>query len=518
MWDLVARRAALTPDDVMIVDEREVPWSFAALAEAAEAAAAALAERGVGAGATVSWQLPTGIDAAVLICALARLGAIQNPLLPPLRATELRPILEEVRPQLLVVPRTWNGHDHAAMAAELATPLDADILVLDLEGADGLRLPQLTEAAKPLPVPPAEDGARWIYTSSGSTARPKAIVHTDSSVLSTSQSQIDLFPLERDDVFPVAFPLSHIGGMIWISTVLRVGCRISLHPRFDPVRTPLDMARVGATILGSATPFFLAYLAAQERHGPEPLFPGLRFAIGGGAAIPPGLHRRVADELGGLGVFNGYGLTECPALGFPSPGDPDGLVDLSAFRVGTDVDVRILDPHGHPVASGQQGELLVRGPQSFLRYLDDEATSAAVDTDGFVRTGDLATRIDANHVRISGRSKDVIIRNGENIAASEIEAILLSLAEIEDVAVVGLPDPASGERVCAVIVPARGAAPPSIDGLVGACRAAGLARFKHVERLAIASRLPRGPMGKLIKPEILNALVSGEYGAITALA
>jgi acyl-CoA synthetase (AMP-forming)/AMP-acid ligase II len=505
VWELLQRRVASSPGQLMFVDDRGVSWSFQQYRDSAEKVAAALYGRGIRAGMTVSWQLPTCLEAVIVLAALARLGATQNPLLPVLREAELRPILSEVRPDLIIVARTWNRYDHAGPARVLAAEIGAEVLVLELENAAGLCLPQQDPGS--LPPAPAADGPRWIYTSSGATARPKTIVHTDASIVATSRPLIELFGVRSTDVFPIAFPITHIGGMIWTTATLRVGCSVVLHSTFDPARTPLEMARHGATILGSATPFFHSYIVAQQAHGPEPLFPRLRFAIGGGAPTPPGLHGRFSALVGGRGIFNGYGLTECPGIGYPVPGDPDDLVDESVFTPGSGVEVRIIDPDDRPLAPGRQGELVVKAPQSFVRYLDGDLDSKARYDGEFVRTGDLAVLFPDGRVKITGRIKDIIIRNGENIAAPEVEAIVAGSPKVADVAVVGLPDDVRGERVCAVVVAKDPGDPPVLAEIVEQCRRAGLARFKHVEHLELVDSLPRSPMGKLVKQEILQRIL-----------
>lgn len=199
------------------------------------------------------------------------------------------------------------------------------------------------------------------------------------------------------------------------------------------------------------------------------------------------------------------GLTECPILGYPTPQSPPELIDASAFVPAPAVDIKILDPNGEQVPDGTQGELWTKGPQSLLGYLDPDLTASLIDDAGFVSTGDLAVR-SGGHVRITGRLKDVIIRNGENISAIEVETALANLPDIAEVAVVGLPDPRSGERVCAVVVPTETDRPPTLEDLATACAEAGLAKFKTPEQIRIVGGLPRSPMGKLVKASILELI------------
>jgi cyclohexanecarboxylate-CoA ligase len=258
-----------------------------------------------------------------------------------------------------------------------------------------------------------------------------------------------------------------------------------LFDTFDPLTTPERMAAHQPTILGSATPFFQAYVAAQRRHGDRPLFPALRVCIGGGAATPETVNREVAGVLGVPGVVGAWGLTEFPVASSETPGDPQ--VGSTVGRPTVGVQVRVAD-----------GELRLKGPQCFLGYVDASLDADAFDDAGWFRTGDLGTVGSDGRIRIEGRSKDVIVRNAENVSALEVEDALLRHPGVADVAVIGVPDEESGERVCAVVVAAPGHE-VTLSELVGHCRALGLARYKCPERLRLIAELPRNPMGKVVK-------------------
>ena len=514
IWTLVESRAQDTPDAPMLVDERGRTLTFAQYRDVAESVAAGLLDLGLSPGSTVSWQLPTSVESAVLIGALARADLIQNPLIPVLREGELVPLFTDIAPDLIIVPPSFRGHDHAEMARTLAAGHHAQVVLCDHTLSETIDLPRGDPATLP---PPAPGGpVRWIYTTSGSTATPKAIAHTDASVAATSNATVEQMPLGSDDVFPMAFPIAHIGGISWLAAAWRTGCSLVLIDQFDPATSPYVMARHGATILGSATPFMIAYLNAQHEHGSGPLFPHLRFCMGGGGPIPPGLNARLQEELGGRGIFNGYGLTECPIVGYPGWDDNNTMLDASAFLPGRDVSVRITDPDGHDLPPGTQGELRLRGPQMFTGFLNPALAATSHDADGYVRTGDLAIEDSDGHVTITGRLKEIIIRNGENISTAELESALAVHPGVADVAVIGLPHPIKGELICAVVVPADATHPPTKDALNQTCVAAGLAPFKRIEQLHYRSELPRSPMGKLMKTVITTQTVTAATNILPA--
>lgn len=506
IWALVDERARATPDRPVLLDDRGRSLTASGLRSAAEGVAAWLGTQGVGAGTRVMWQLPTSLESVVLSVALSRLGAVQNPLVVMLREAEIGALDEQFRPEVAVVPSEWRGFAHAEVVAAIAGPRTR-VLVCDHGTApvDGLALPQGDPST--LPAPPSSDDVRWVFTTSGSTARPKGVRHTDASVYAASNATVEQFGVGPDDVFPMAYPFAHIGGVSFLVTVLRVGARIVLFDTFDPGATPPAMAAHAPTILGSATPFFLAYLAAQRAHGPQPLFDRLRVCMGGGAAVARDLDQTVRRELGGHGVANGYGLTEFPIAGFP-PLDDAAAKAAGTWRPGPGVEVRIVDADGSVCPPGVPGELRLRGPQRFAGYLEPGLDAGALDAEGFVRTGDLAVVDERGLVTLTGRLKEIVVRNGENISMAEVEAVLATHPSIAEVAVVGLPDARLGERCCAVVSLTPGAAAPTVGDLAGHCRGAGLARFKAPEELEVLPALPRNAMGKIQRHE-LRAVLAG---------
>ena len=267
-------------------------------------------------------------------------------------------------------------------------------------------------------------------------------------------------------------------------------------------RSPLVFAEHGASLLGSAVPFFHAYLAAQRKHGPEPLYPRIRACISGGAPKPPELHYEIQRELGGRGIVSSWGLTEFPIATYCTFDDSDEMLAMTEGRASPGVDIRVVDLDGQERGPGEEGELRVKGPQMIRGYVDASLDADAFDAQGYFRTGDLGVVEPSGHVRITGRSKDVIIRNAENISAQEIENVLYTHPDIADVTVIGLPDARTGERCCAVVVLADGAEPLTLTDLAQHCAANGLAKQKVPEQIEFVDALPRNAMGKILKQEL----------------
>src|SRR6478735_5773011 len=501
-WNLVETAAAEHPDRVVLVDDFGRSLTSSQLRDAAESTAAALAERGVSDGTVVSWQLPTTLETMVVMAALTRLGAVQNPVLPIWRESEVGFVTAQLGTEVIVVPGLWRGFDHVELADRLAKGQPMTVVVVDHAAPviDGLRLPTGDPASLPAP-PTTATLPRWVYYSSGTTAAPKGVRHCDRSVIAGTAGVVGMFGASNSDVNPIAFPVSHIGGAAMLAGSLLTGMRLVLFDAFDPVLTPKAIAAHRPTMLGSATPFFIAFMAAQREHGTEPLFPDLRGCVGGGAPITAELGRQVRETLSVAGVANSWGLTEFPVATSPPPdGEPD-ILDHTVGRPVPGVSVRVVDESGQEAAVGEDGELLLKGPQCFLGYVDEALNADAFDADGWFRSGDRG-RIDADgNVILTGRIKDAIIRNAENISALEIEGILATHASVADVAVIGVPDSRTGERVCAVVVPKR-KAEVTLSSLAEHCQSHGLSKHKSPERLELIDELPRNRTGKVLKNEL----------------
>ena len=493
LWQLVEARAAATPEALFAVDERDRTLTFAAYRDAALRTAAGLYARGIGPETPVSWMLPTTIEALVLAAALARLGAVQNPILPIYRERETRFVTRQTNARMLCVPPTFRGFDYPALARTLAAErADLDVLMVDDS------LPEADPRDLPVPKPFAVQPVRWIFYTSGTTADPKGALHTDASLIASFRGFLRTLEVGPEDRHAFVFPITHVGGVGWLIAGLLAGFAHIAVAVFDPKRTMPLLARHGVTLAGAGTVFHQAYLAAQREQPDTRLFPRVRAFPGGGAPKPPQLHYDLKRELGGVGIVSGYGLTECPVIAMNTVRDPDEKLANTEGRLNPpEAELRVIRADGSTAGPGEDGELCIRGPQLCRGYLDAKLDAAAFDGEGFFRTGDLG-RVDADgYVVITGRTKDVIIRKGENISARELEDLLYTHPKVADAAVIGLPDPALGERCCAVVA-CRGA-PLEFEEMVEFLLAKQLMRQKIPEQLEIVGEVPRNAAGKIQK-------------------
>jgi cyclohexanecarboxylate-CoA ligase len=505
-WSLIADAARRQPNRPILADEYGRRLTARELHDAAGATAAAFAERGIRTGTVVSWQLPTTLETMVVMAALARLGAVQNPIIPILREHEVGFITGQLDTEFLVVPELWRGFDHGGLARALSLERGFEVITVDLAtppAAGELRLPRASIDTLAAPPQPTRD-TRWIYYSSGTTAAPKGIRHTDTSVIAGSAGVVGMVGATGSDVDPIVFPVAHIGGAAMLAAALLTGMRLALFESFDPAATPLSIAAHNPTFLGTATPFFVAFLEAQRAHGDRPLFPSLRGCLAGGAPITAELGRQIRATFGVAGIANAWGLTEFPCATSPPLTAAPEVLDHTVGPPVAGVRVRVVDNKEVELPVGREGELRLKGPQCFLGYADATLDAGAFDQDGWLRTGDLGLVDAGGNVRVTGRIKDAIIRNAENVSALEIENVLATHPAVADVAVIGVPDRRAGERVCAVVVPAS-ADGVSLESLVQHCRSQGLSRYKHPERLVIVDTLPRNQFGKVIKKALREA-------------
>ncbi|MFJ3926194.1 class I adenylate-forming enzyme family protein [Streptomyces sp. NPDC090022] len=483
LWELVARRAALTPHTPALIEaDTDRVITFGRLRERAEAVAAGLFARGVRPGTVVAWQLPTRIETVLLSLALARLGAVQSPVIPFYRDREVGFALRESKAEFFAVPGQWRGFDHRAMAERLGARgvfeayADTDLP----EGDPGL-----------LPPPPASGtDVRWIYWTSGTTSDPKGVLHTDRSLLAGGSCLAHALRLTSADVGSIAFPYAHIGGPDYLVMLLLYGFPAVLFEKFAMPGAVAGYRRHGVTVAGGSTAFYSLFLTEQRKDPGEPLIPTLRLLAGGGAPKPPEIYHAVVRELG-CKLTHGYGMTEVPMITMGSPDDTDENLATTEGRPPAGMSIRITGPDGSVLPAGTDGEVRLRGEAVCRGYLDPAQTAEVFDADGYLITGDLGHLTASGHLVLTGRSKDVIIRKGENISAKEIEDLLHQLPGVGDAAVIGLPDPERGERVCAVVEQPPGAAPLDLAAVTAYLRGAGLATHKLPEQLELVEALPR---------------------------
>lgn len=492
-----------TPDHVVVIDG-DVELTCHDLHQRAEKLAAALGAR-MPAGSVVSFMLPNWHEAAVVYLGATLAGMVVNPILPSLRDHELRFILGDASSRMIFVPSSFRGHDYAAMLGRVAAALDDAPEVVVVRGSAGAHTAyaDLFRGHAGWTTPDLDpDSVRMIMYTSGTTGRPKGVLHTHNSLHALIHQLGEHWRIDPGDTFLVPSPIAHIGGSIYaFETPLLLGSTAVLMENWHADAAVGLMLAHRCTHMAGATPFLQQLLTAAENAGTR--LPDLKVFICGGASVPPSLIRRAASYFERAAVSRVYGSTEVPVTTVGALDDPDAAADTDGRPGIADVWLVARDPGG---MGGQTGEICAKGAQMLVGYLrvDDEAES--FDQDGYFRTGDIGQWA-ADALMVTGRAKDLIIRNGENISPKEVEDLLVGHRGIAEVAVVGLPDPRTGERACAVIVPTE-APGPDVAALREFLEGQGVARFKVPECVAIWDELPKNDAGKVLKHRIRATLMT----------
>jgi acyl-CoA synthetase (AMP-forming)/AMP-acid ligase II len=497
---LIGERASVTPDRVAFVTEDGREISFAGYKVRVDKLAEALSRRGVVQGTRVSWQLPTSIAALVLVGALAKLGAVQNPILPFYRERELSFIVSQSRPDAFITTTPWRDVNFPSMASSvlLRTGVVTRLWVLDGEEVTS-EVEEPITSSTPLGLP---EPVRWIFYSSGTTSDPKGALHTDRSLMAGPRAMVDAYQVTKSDRYPIVFPFTHVGGVQMLILQLLSGCSAIVIDHFDLASTPGVLAELGMTMLAGGTPLATALLAHQRRVDAGPLFPLLRVVFAGAAPKPPGLHRALREEMGGIGALSCYGLTEAPMCVLSRFDDSESQLATTEGRAIPGCEVRTIGEGGAICPAGVEGELQVRGDVVCSGYVDARFDTEAFDADGFLHTGDLGVIDIDGCVRVVGRLKDVIIRKGEKISAPEVEAVVSTLSGVREVAVIGLTDEVSGERCCVVLELTDPNSTLTLTDVAAHCRSMGLAMQKIPEQVEVVSELPRNASGKVAKQDL----------------
>ena len=469
--------------------------------------AAALASMGVARGEVVAVQLPNWWHFAAIHVACVRIGAVINPLMPIFRERELEFMLGFAEARVLIVPREFRGFDYPEMVARIRSQLPALTHVLTVGGADPATafeacvldrawetetdVASLFRARRPDP----NEVTEIMYTS-GTTGVPKGVMHTANTLLCKALLASELFGFRADDVIFMGSPLAHQTGFMY-GSVLSIyhGSKCVLQDIWDPGVAAQLIAAEGCTITLGSTPFLSDLVHAPSTAAYD--LSSLRLFLCAGAPIPSVLVQAAAVRYPNLYVMSAWGMTEMGIATATYPGDPAAKVFETDGRALPHQAVRVVDEHGALLAPDLEGRLQARCVTMFVGYLK-RPEAYGVDGDMWCETGDNA-RMDADgYIRITGRSKDLIIRGGENIPVVEVEGLLYRHPAVVDCAIVGMPDARLGERGCAFVT-LRADQQLDFRGMLEFLTDNKLIKQYLPERLEVIAEFPRTPSGKIQK-------------------
>ena len=511
---------AACPDKLALtsvrLDSGEVRrFTYRELATLADRIAVGLSRLGVGRNDVVAMQLPNWWQFSLLYLACSRLGAVLNPLMPIFRERELGFMLRHGEAKILVVPRQFRNFDHEGMARSLQSQLPSltRVVVVDGGGADDFDTlltkpewekapdaPGILAASRPGP----DDITQLIYTS-GTTGEPKGVMHSANTLMANIIPYAARLKLGNDDIVLMASPLAHQTGFMYgLMMPIMLRASVVLQDVWDPAKATELIRQEGVTFTMASTPFLADLTRVVSETGKG--VPSLKTFLCAGAPIPGPLVEQARATLGAK-IVSAWGMTENGAVTLIKLDDDDILAFTTDGCALPGAEVRVIDAEGKTVPPGEIGRLVVRSCSNFGGYLKRPQWNGT-DAEGWFDTGDLA-RIDAaGYIRISGRSKDVIIRGGENIPVVEIEALLYKHPAVAQVAIVAYPDGRLGERACAVIVPKAG---QTIDfaAMTEFLKLQKLAVQYIPERLVVCDAMPATPSGKIQKFRLREMLQEG---------
>jgi fatty-acyl-CoA synthase len=442
-------------------------------------------------GARVATLLRNSVDALALMYACERVGAIYTPLNWRLTPAELRVLASDCEPSLLVVDTEFS---------EVAGEAFPDTVTLFVD-ADDNRFRSAVLAAEPAAARPgpSDHPCIMLYTS-GTTGRPKGVVLTRANVFWAGFNFASVGEVGPQSAMLCDPPMFHTVGLIGTCRcVLQQGGAVLLSDAFQPARA---LERLSDPALGVTHYFGVPQIAQMLCDDPTYQVADLsrlRALVVGGAPLPTPLCERLLAD--GVLIVNGYGMTETSTItGMPLDPGTIRARPQSAGLPGPAVEVRIVATDGREAGPDEVGEVWVRGPAVTQGYWRQPDATAAAFTDGWFRTGDAGQLDAAGYLTIVDRWKDMYISGGENVYPAEVEAVIVALPGVREVAVVGLPDARWGEIGCAFVVCDPGAAPGEAD-VAAHCRAR-LARYKQPAMIRFIDALPRTASGKVRKDQL----------------
>ncbi len=491
------------PEHVAVVAHRSdvaepVRLTYRLLDQKVDRIARGLTALGVGHSDVVSWQLPNWWEFIALALACARIGAVANPIMPIFRQRELKFMLDFGESKVFIVPKSYKGFDYEAMANGMRgdLPFLQHLVVLNGEGANSfetLLLGDHTPAFTGTGLA-ADDVVLLMYTS-GTTGEPKGVMHTSNTLFANLHAFIETYGLTQKDVILGASPMAHLTGFGYLAMIpLILNATTVLQDIWEP-RQALELIREEhITFSMASSPFVADLCAAAEAGGPvSDQFANFCCA---GAPIPPVLIERARKVLG-LAVSSAWGMTECGAVTITEPHRTNQKSGTTDGRPVAGIELKVVGVDGDSLPVGETGKLYARGSSMFAGYLKRPHLNAT-DAEGWFDTGDLAFLDAEGYVRINGRSKDIIIRGGENIPVLEIENLLYKHPAVAMVAIVGYPDARLGERACAFVTVKPGHS-FSMEEMGRYLSENQVTRQYHPERLELMEDLPKTPSGKLQK-------------------
>jgi acyl-CoA synthetase (AMP-forming)/AMP-acid ligase II len=497
--------------DRLAIADGDTLLTYAELHDEARTFGAALVASGIEPGDRVALWAPNSAEWIIALVGLFQAGAVLVPVNTRFKGVEATDILSRSRARALVTVTDFLGTDYFALleAAGSGLPELQTVVVASGPAPDGAEpwgrfLASATDAARAevdrRGAAVSEGSPSDILFTSGTTGRPKGVVMTHGRTLRVATDWVAMTGLGFDDRYLMVNPYFHMFGLkAGILACVASGAAMLPEAVFDADRV---LARVGeerVTVLPGPPTLYQSILDHPDRDRHD--LSSLRVAVTGAADIPVALIRRVDDELPFSTIVTGYGLTEAGTASATSPDDDPETIATTVGRPRPGFEIRIVGDQDRDLPAGETGEVVLRGPSVMAGYLDDPtATGQALSPDGWLRTGDLGVVDDRGCLRIVGRAKDMFIVGGFNAYPAEIEDHLLRHPDVQQAAVIGIPDERLGEVGMAFVVTRSG--DPAVGAEILAWCRDQIANYKVPRAIEIVDELPLNATGKVVKDEL----------------
>ncbi|MEO9781772.1 MAG: AMP-binding protein [Sedimentitalea sp.] len=500
-------RASAHPDRIAIV-AGDARWTYGEFNDRARLFGAGLLALGLAPGDRVLVQIGNVPEFFSAVFGIFAAGMIPVYALPAHRRTEVAHLADKADVRAIVTQPRIERFDHASMALSIKSDLpNLSHVIIAGAALDGaLSMDDVIGDPATLPTDPDPQSVAFLQISGGSTGLPKLIPRTHDDYIYSIRESSRICELTGESVFMATLPLAHNFTMSSPGTLgaFYAGARVVLCPVPMPDVAFRLIRDEGVTITGLVPPLALLWLQAAEKARPD--IPTLKILQVGGAKFLQESARKVAPLLG-CRLQQVFGMAE-GLVNYTRHDDPDEIVVNSQGRpISADDDILVLDDEGHPVADGQPGNLLTRGPYTIRAYYCDPTANARSFTDdGYYKTGDVVIRLPSGHLVVQGRANDQINRSGEKISAEEIEDLILRHPAVFDSVVVSIPDAHLGERACAFIQPKNGA--PSAADIRKFMRGLDIAAFKIPDDIRFVEAFETTAVGKISRRHLRTTLRS----------